>query len=348
MSILDFSIPQYAFEEQVKGRKVGGYTPTTINSHQFEEAVRKAVSEQFNNGIQTYAGHPALHPKVLLGIALKREQGLMIMNNILPERTVPNKEFVYREYGDIGGLAREVAEGDPTPLRGITYKEIVTRCVELREGTLVTEQSQKWLDRDIIRDAVEDLTDVIAMKQESMAFETLLDESKYDTEQIIELDADSTWSDNSNRPQDSISRAKAVIRKFGHVRPDTLIINSDDEGLLERSLTMNEWNQAGPYSQQWLADGAIGRIAGLDIFSTDALRWTDEEDDSLVPLLENTAIVLKRGPALGFTAVAEPFTMRRFPVPDRRALEIQAFKTIRPVVTRRTHVSILKYTNDLP
>lgn len=297
--------------------------------------------------IQSYMGHPALHPKVMLGLALKREQGARITDQILPERSVPNIEFVYREFGDVGGLAHEVAEGAPTPLRGLNYHEVVTKCVELREGTLVTEQSQKWLDRDIIKDAVNDLTDVISMKQESMAFEALLDTTKLDTTQVITLNANTYWADVANRPQDSISNAKAIIRKVGHVVPNTLIINSDDEGLLEKSLPMNVWAQAGPYSQQFLAKGSIGKIAGLDIFSTDAVRWTSEDDDTLVPLLENQAIILKRGSELGFTAVAEPFTMRRFPIPDRRALEIQAFKTIRPVITRRTHLCILDKINTL-
>jgi hypothetical protein len=310
---------------------------------------RKVTAEQYaNTGIQTYLGHPALHPKTLLGIALKREQGEMIMDKILPERSVPNKEFVYREYGDIGGLAHEVGEGAPTPLRGINYKEVLTRCVELREGTLVTEQSQQWLDRDIVKDAVEDLTDVISLKQESMAFETLLDETKYDSTQVLTLNASETWGDPANRPQDALSKAKAAIRKIGHIKPDTLIINSDDEGLLERSLPLNVWSNIGPYSQQLIEKGAIiGKIAGLDIFSTDAVRWTSADDDTLLPMLSNSAIVLKRGSDLGFTAIAEPFTVRRFPVPDRRALEIQTFKTIRPVITRRTHVCIIKNTDHV-
>jgi len=308
--------------------------------HQFQAPLARPTYQQYD--LQTHMGHPALHPKTLLGIALRRIQGELISTSILPERSVPNKEFVYREYGDIGGLAPEVDEGDPTPLRGIDYHEVVTRCVELRLGTLVTEQSQKWLDRDIIQDNLEQITADIAMKQEAMAFETMLDETKYDPSQIITLTASETWDDPANRPQDSISRAKAIIRKYGHVNANTLVVNSDDYSLLEQALPMNVWSQAGPYAQQFIGDGMVPRIGGLDIITTDAMKWTSDDDDTLEFLIDGSALVLKRGPELGFTAVCEPLTVRRFPVPDRRAIEVQAFKTLRPVITRRTHMCLIK------
>jgi len=295
----------------------------------------------------SYMAHPALHPKTLLGIALKREQGQMIMNQILPERTVPHKEFTYHEYGDIGGLAHEVNEGDPTPLRSIPYKEITVRCVELREGALITEQSQKWLNRDVIRDEMEDLTDVIALKQEAMCFETILDETSYDSTQVITLDASGTWGDAANRPQDSMADAKAVVMNTGHVKPDTMIISSTDEPLLYKSIPLTQWSFAGPFSQQPIIEGSIGRVMGLDIFVSDAFKITGQTDSTLEPMLDNTAIILKRGNNLGFTGVAEPFTVRRFPVPDRRALQVQVFKTIRPVITRRTHIALLKNIREV-
>jgi len=271
----------------------------------------------------SYMKHPALHPKTLLGIALKREQGQLIMNQILPERTVPHKEFTYHEYGDIGGLAHEVQEGDSTPLRSITYKEITTRCVELREGALITEQSQKWLNRDVIRDEMEDLTDVIALKQETMGFEALLDESKYDTSQVIPLDAGSIWGDAENRPQDSMADAKTVIRNIGHVKADTMIISSTDEPLLVKSIPLTQWSFAGPFSQQPIVEGSIGRIMGLDIFVSDAFKESSKPNGDLEPMLDNVAIILKRGNNLVGTTSDLPLWLNLSPLDASQSLIVE-------------------------
>lgn len=297
----------------------------------------------------TWRATMALHPRVILAIAIKRAQGLMISTEILPERPVTNRVFEYREYGqtdrEIGGMAPKVEEGDTTPLDKLTYEVRVKRCDEVREGTLISEQAQKFLFRDVVRDHVTYITDRIALRQESMAFDEITERTST-TGQLkgaTTLASTYEWDGANGSVLDNFANAKKFLRDQGHVIPTDVILGTDGENKILKATELRNWSYAGPFGQKPITEGSIGRVFGLDVWVTDSVKLSNENDPTsgLIPILQDKAIVLRRGPDLGMTAVAEPFTSRRIPIPNRRGVMLQMFKTFLPVVQRPRRIYII-------
>jgi len=295
----------------------------------------------------TYKANTALHPKVILAIAVKRAQGQMIGTKFLPERPVSHPVFEYREFGqqdrEIGAMSPYVEEGETTPLDQTSYEVKTGRCKEVREGTLLTEQSQKFLFRDTLRDHVVRISDKIAVRQENTIFTELTNTSLSGINTRL-IAGGSEWDLANGAPLNDMADSKKQIRDSGHVLPDTLIIGTDGENVLLKHTRLLYWTNAGPINQRIMREGAIGHVRGYDIFVSDVVKLLDNKNPNskLIPILQDKAIVLKRGRDLGFTAVAEPFTARRIPIPDRRAIMIQLFKTFTAKIIRPRWIEIIQ------
>jgi len=295
----------------------------------------------------TWKATTALHPRVILAIAIKRAIGALISTNFLPERPVSNKVFEYREYGqtdrEVGTLAPEVEEDGTTPLDKMGYEVRVKRCKEIRLGTMISEQAQKFLFRDVIKDHVTYITDRIALKQESMAFDELFETTS--ATGLLKGSATLTnqWTSANQTILNDLASAKKWFRDHSHTTATDLIVGSDGEEALLKAVDLKQWSYAGPFSQTPIIEGTIGRLRGYDIWVTDAVKLVDNDDASqgLMPIVQGRALLTRRGPDLGFTAVAEPFTSRRIPIPNRRGVMLQMFKTWLPVVVRPRRIYIL-------
>lgn len=298
----------------------------------------------------TYSGLSPLHPKVIEAIFLKKEQGELIITQFLPERSVGNIEFTYRYYGGVGGMSPIVQENAPTPLASVAYEEKVKKCQEIREGDIISERSLKFTAgiRDIVRDTVEFVTERMMLRKEYMGFQTLLTDYTADGQPTAISASSREWNGASETILADLADAITGIKNAGHVKADSLLVGSQEENSIAKADSLVQWNLAGQFGQQQIADFAIGRLKSLDIYVTDAV-YSDKEDmpeghgEVLTPFLAGTALCFKRGMNLGFIAVAEPFASRQFPVEDRRGQELQMWQTIQPVVTRPTH--LIQLTN---
>jgi hypothetical protein len=295
----------------------------------------------------TYKGNTALHPRVILAIAVKRAQGALLVTEFIPERPVSNRVFEYREYAqtdrEIGSLAPEVEENSTTPLDKLGYEVRVKRCKEVRLGTMLSEQSQKFLFRDVVKDHVTYTTDRIALKQESDGWAEMFEQASV-TGLLKRSGTPTTkWDDTTPKILDDLADVKKDLRDQAHVIPDSLVVGSDGENMLLKSIETKQWQYSGPFTQTPIIEGSIGRIRGLDIWVTDAVKLKDNDDETqgLIPIVQDRALVTRRGPDLGFTAIAEPFTSRRIPIPNRRGIMLQMFKTYLPVIIRPRRVYIL-------
>jgi hypothetical protein len=293
----------------------------------------------------TYAGNLGpLHPKVIESIFLIKEQGELIITQFLPERTVSHIEFTYRYYGAKGGMSPIVSENSATPLASVGYEEKVAKCKEIREGDIISERALKFMAgiRDVVKDTVEYITQRMMLRKEYMGFQAMLVDYTADG-QPTPITPTNTWDSANETILADLADAITGIKNAGHLQADSLLIGSQEENSIAKADTLVQWNLAGQFGQQQIADFAVGRLKGLDIYVTDAV-YSNQEDkpeghgETLTPLLAGKALCFKRGMDLGFIAVAEPFTSRQFPVEDRRGIQLQMWQTIQPVVTRPTHL----------
>jgi hypothetical protein len=294
----------------------------------------------------THSRLSPLHPKVIEAIFLKREQGEMIMSQFLPDRSVGGIEFTYRYYGGVGGMSPIVDDGAATPLASVGYEEKVAKCLEIREGDIITERALKFINvlRDVVRDTVEFITERMMLRKEYMGFTALLGDYTADGQPApIVIVGGKEWNTTSEEILFNLADAITAIKNAGHIKADSLVIGSQEENSIAKADSLIQWNLAGQFGQQQIADFAVGKLKSLDIYVTDAVK-SDKENapvghgEALEPFLAGNALVFKRGMNLGFTAVAEPFTSRQFPIEDRRGIQLQMWQTIVPVITRPTHL----------
>lgn len=289
-----------------------------------------------------FAGLSPLHPKVISSIFVKKEQGqFLITQNILPEQQVEGIEFTHRIYGDVGGAAPIVADGVPTPLASVGYVERVEKCLEIREGDVITDRSLKFLAgvRDIIKDTVEFITERIDMRKEMMGFDMLLaDWTAYGQHAALPITAGNEWDTANENILGDLMDANTAIKQSSHNIADTLLIGTNDENSMGKAPSLTTWNQAGTFGQQNLTQFAVGKIKQLDVFTSDVVYRSNQEDpdSALVEFLSDKCLVLQRGNRMGITAVAEAFESEMFPVKERRGQMLHMWQTVKPVPIRPT------------
>ncbi len=156
-----------------------------------------------------------------------------------------------------------------------------------------------------------------------------------------------------------IADAKNAIRKTAFKEADTLLINADDYTNILKHPDFRQHQLSGIFVQQNLVEGSIGRIQGLDIMvhnivkdinpgkprGTEAGTYPGQPGvigTDVEQMLNNRAIIMKRGSEMGFMGIAEGFQTDMYPVRRRRAVELQAWEAFGPAIVRPNHLIHLK------
>jgi hypothetical protein len=268
--------------------------------------------------------------KVVSGIFRKYEQGEFFMNKILPDTTVPSYHWTYNLYGNVGNSSEDVGPGAEPTISQFAYDEKDARAYEWRKEVPIA-------DRDIM--SIQGLRNVWADAAQQISEDILLSKEKKGLDALLGLDttyndianhgmptpiSGSNWASPSSDIFKDLTNARKAVLKTAHKFPDTIIIGPDDQANIENHPDFRQWQLAGPFGQQNLAMGAIGKIKGMDVFVMTAVADVnpnyphvgDPNDQRpqvgttsgyVAPLLEGKAIVCKRGRELGYMGVAEPF-----------------------------------------
>jgi hypothetical protein len=282
--------------------------------------------------------NPILNEKTMLGFAKEKEQGQLFANTLLPERKVSSRAIGWRIVKNTRELAPEIREGSEEFLASMGYDEKTASVKEIREGAMLTEQAIEESNlRDLVKDHLEMLVERNVLKQEAMVFGELVSNAGT----VVATPVDWTAVDAS--PLTDIQTVIRDAKKNDYVSFDTMIIDPDREfELLQNKEIKDILLQAKPDA---LLEGAnvkaLGRIKGLNIYVADAV--IDSATGESTPILAGKTILMKKGSQTGHTMVREPLTVRKFADPGKRAVRLQVFKTMFPVIYRPQNIAILNH-----
>jgi hypothetical protein len=265
-----------------------------------------------------------LHPKYVENIFLKNLQGVPVATQFLPERVVGFPVVVYRRWGELGGMTPAAGEMSSSRTSSTEYSEEVARCVEYREASLISEQSIKFMNpgnqlgtvRDLQLDAAEHLSDRMILRQEYNTINALT--TNAGNELDLAQGSGTAWNEANADPLDDLTEARRIIRKEGHVIPDTALTNADVEADLLHTAALKQWQFSGPLTQNPLASGSLegAVIRGVKFYVTDAFMLAEER-----------------------AAVAQS---RTWAIEDRRAMKMMVWKTMVPAVFRPQFIVNIK------
>jgi len=284
-----------------------------------------------------YLNNPLLQEKVMLGFAKEKEQGMLFATNLLPERKVNSRAIDYKIIKNTRGLAEEIREGAEELLTNIGYEEKTALVKEIREGAMLTEQAiQEAHLRDLVADNLEHLVERNVLKQEYMIISQIIANAGTVFGSTVD------WSQGTSKPLEDILDAVATMKNNDFVQPDTMIIDPTRELELLKHPDFKEiLLQADP---KQLISGAnikgIGSIRGMNVYVANAVY---DADTGTNQILSGKTILMKAGSQTGFTAVREDLTVRRFADNGKRAIRLQVFKTLFPVIQRPQNIAIINH-----
>jgi hypothetical protein len=282
--------------------------------------------------------NPILSEKTMLGFAKEKEQGDLFATKLLPERKVNSRAVEWKVVKNTRELAPEIREGSEDTLTGLGYDEKSAIVKEIREGAMLTEQSIAEASlRDLVKDHLDHLVERNILKQEAMIF----DEIVKNAGTVYGTTVD--WSLETSSPLTDIQTIIRDAKKNDYVSFDTMIIDADREfELLQNKEIKDILLQSKPDA---LIEGAnvraLGRIKGLNIFVANAVY--DSSTGVAQPILEGKTIVMKKGSQTGNTMVREGMTVRRFADQGKRAIRLQVFKTMFPVIYRPQNIALINH-----
>jgi hypothetical protein len=307
----------------------------------------------------TYANMLNITQPVALGAYLERLQGRPVAEQFLKQKDVPQEVFRWYRYGTPGGMTPMAGDTSRTPDAFVDYEPLTKRCIEYREGAVLGEKMLKGIqsERDVQADVLRNLSERMVLRREFLVIKEFLDQAAT-TFDIAASGEGRRWNEaNANPIEDIISMGKQM-RAIGHAKPDIMIMNFETFAELQRNPALLTFSQSGEFATQSIVtgklgqpqnQGAEGRILGMDIFVTDAFYFPKNlpyhVNSSPKFLLDGSVVFLRQDPDLGFMAVFEPYEVRNFPDQDRRAIVIQNFMTMTPVIQRPEYVG--KMTNVL-
>lgn len=271
-----------------------------------------------------------LVPKVISGVFRKYEQGTFFMNKILPDVTKGSYHWTYHLYGNVGNSSEDVGPGGEPTMSYLAYDEKDARAYEWRKEVPIADRDTMAVGniRNVWADAAQQISEDILLSKEKKALDALLgldttynDIANHGMPTPI---SGSDWSSESSDIFKDLTNARKEVLKTAHKFPDTIIIGPDDQANIENHPDFRQYQLAGPFGQQNLEQGAIGKIKGMDVFVMTAVSdvypnypHTGDPNDqrpivgteagNVEPLLTGKAIVCKRGLELGYMGIAEPF-----------------------------------------
>lgn len=282
--------------------------------------------------------NPILSEKTMLGFAKEKEQGDLFATKLLPERKVNSRAVEWKMVKNTRELAPEIREGSEDTLTGIGYDEKSAIVKEIREGAMLTEQSVAEASlRDLVKDHLDHLVERNVLKQEAMIFDEIVKNAGTVYGSTVD------WSATDSSPLTDIQTIIRDAKKNDYVSFDTMIIDADREfELLQNKEIKDILLQSKPEA---LIEGAnvraLGRIKGLNIYVANAVY--DASTGVGTPILEGKTVVMKKGSQTGNTMVREGLTVRRFPDQGKRAIRLQVFKTMFPVIYRPQNIALINH-----
>lgn len=285
-----------------------------------------------------YLKNPLLSEKAMLGFIQKKEQGELFGTQLLPERKVNSRAVHWYQVNNTRELAPQVHDGAEDFLTTLGYEEKTASVLEIREGAMITEQAIKDADlRDLVIDHLTHLTERNVLKQEHMIIQELLGNAGTVYGSTVD------WSQETSKPLDDILDVVSDAKVNHYVNFDTMIIDPSREvELLKNPQVREVLLQSNPDA---LVSGAnvraLGTIRGLSVYVANAVY--DTSTGAAVPLLNKKTILMKRGSQTGHTMVWESLTARRFPDEGKRAIRLQVFKSLKPVIYRPQNIAVLNH-----
>lgn len=282
--------------------------------------------------------NPILSEKTMLGFAKEKEQGDLFATQLLPERKVNSRAVEWKVVKNTRELAPEIREGSEDTLTGLGYDEKSAIVKEIREGAMLTEQSIAEASlRDLVKDHLDHLVERNILKQEAMIFDEIVKNAGTVYGSTVD------WSQETASPLTDIQTIIRDAKKNDYVSFDTMIIDADREfELLQNKEIKDILLQSKPEA---LIEGAnvraLGRIKGLNIYVANAVY--DSSTGVAQPILEGKTIVMKKGSQTGNTMVREGMTVRRFADQGKRAIRLQVFKTMFPVIYRPQNIALINH-----
>ncbi|MCM3155600.1 major capsid protein [Priestia megaterium] len=282
--------------------------------------------------------NPILSEKTMLGFAKEKEQGDLFATQLLPERSVKSRAIEWKVIKNTRELAPEIREGSEDTLTGLGYDEKSAIVKEIREGAMLTEQAIAEASlRDLVKDHLDHLVERNILKQEAMIFNEIVKNAGSVYGQTVD------WSSDTSSPLSDLQTVIRDAKKNDYVSFDTMVIDPDREFELLQNKEIREiLLQAKP---ETLISGtnvkALGRIKGLNVYVADAVY--DATTGEAKPILEGKTILMKKGSQTGNTMVREAMTVRRFADLGKRAIRLQVFKTMFPVIYRPQNIAIINH-----
>lgn len=297
-----------------------------------------------------------LHPKYLTGIAIKKTQGKLVLDQIVPERPSAEWSGYYKNYNDVyfGGMTPEVGEGVENEYANTSYTESSFICSEYREGGRISERAIKFLlskdstqavsnGRALVEDEIQFLSERLALREEKLRYDSLV-ANAYSGNAVP---ASFVWSNASSTPIKDIRRAIKNIRDNWHVEPDTCIIGTTAEESLMNHADVKDLIKYNSTALATTKDikgisQALGRFLGLNFVVSDVVTGSGIASPVTETKMVNaTAIVCKAGIDLGALWVAEPLEVRRWWNEKSRSLEVQIFKSMKVTVFRPRQAALI-------
>jgi hypothetical protein len=292
------------------------------------------------------AGIRAIQPKVISSIWIEQEQGQYLCGAMLPEERVPQREFTYHYFGRITGMTPRVFDGAEFEKYNENYIEKLGTCHEYGESAVITDKAIRYTQgvRSLIQDYRNSLIKRLLMRQEFQFISAITDTGTGDTQipsdthtrDMSGVGEKRQWNDERAQILNDLGYAQTVIRKEAKVTPDTIIMSPDVFNVFRNSIDLRLWQYAGPFSQQIIEQGAVGKVYGMDIFvSNVSYQPTEDDPDSTVTtMLSDYVVIMKRGEFIGKNFVSEAQQAKMVRNEQRRGIELMLWKEFAPIIYR--------------
>lgn len=286
-------------------------------------------------------------------VALQRLRGMFVGKFFFPDQAVDNITYTWYYFGQLGLITPEVGENDPGPYTKTRYEQRTGRCRKYAERVRISTLAREPLIiRNRARDEMDELAVHVANRLNSLRINAIKNAGFFTTGAKTYYwkdcdDDNSNWiggSGNVNIINDIID-ANQRIMEFGKGNTDTILCSTAIAAEMKKSTELRDWERSGPLSVNVLRDnqliptnvpGSIGRIAGHEVFASNAQVLTDPKnpESALVNLVTDDVYIFERGARLAKMYVFQGMTIRRKELIFEDAVEVQAKFWVEPQVIR--------------
>ena len=316
----------------------------------------------------THAGMVMFQKQTIMGWMIAQLQGSFVAESFLPVTTTSNTSFKWGYNGAVGGMTPEVGENDMGPMIHVSYRQASATTKDYRERTAISLRVQDIDAIDVAKDNIDNLANRMALRLETLRIGAIM------TNAVTSAAAHGFfWRDLSIGGRqwvngvgavsiiDDIVDARKNISRYTRMRTDTILCGDEVAASIIKNIETKRWDRVGSMADELpknatmqgtnfpsteggesgqtneRAQANIGKIAGHEIFVSNAVILTnpDDENSPTVPLLDHDVYIFKRGPRLGRTVFYEfPQMLGKEPEIFSRTQEWQGSMCLTPLVYR--------------